>query len=266
MSTVNGGPRFDADVLAFITAAGITDTTQKKAINRLVLDLKDYGIWNKMKALYPFVGGTAASHKFNLKDPRDLNAAFRLVFNGGWTHSSNGALPNGTNGYADTFLIPNNILTQYNGHLSYYSRTLTAEDNKTEIGCSSNSVSELPIMQIYILKSNNIYSDMGDYTTTRIITSNTDTRGFFQNSRLTASNHKIYKNGNLLFSNLSTTLQNTWPSTKLPIAAYYNNAVYQRFSAKQTAFASIGDGLTDTEASNFYTAVQAYQTSLSRQV
>ena len=54
-----------------------------------------------MKALYPFVGGTATSHKFNLKDPRDLDAAFRLQFNGGWTHNSNGVTPNGTNGYAD---------------------------------------------------------------------------------------------------------------------------------------------------------------------
>ena len=32
-----------------------------------------------MKAIYPFVGGTATTHKFNLKDPADINAAFRLV-------------------------------------------------------------------------------------------------------------------------------------------------------------------------------------------
>jgi len=38
------------------------------------------------------------------------------------------------------------------------------------------------------------------------------------------------------------------------------------FSAKETAFSSIGDGLTDTQAANYYTAVQAFQTSLSRQV
>jgi hypothetical protein len=38
------------------------------------------------------------------------------------------------------------------------------------------------------------------------------------------------------------------------------------YYANQFAFASIGDGLTNTEAANFYTAVQAYQTTLSRQV
>jgi S-DNA-T family DNA segregation ATPase FtsK/SpoIIIE len=39
-----------------------------------------------------------------------------------------------------------------------------------------------------------------------------------------------------------------------------------QFSNYENAFASIGDGLTDTEASNFYTAVQAFQTTLGRQV
>ena len=93
-----------SDAQKFILAAGITDATQKSAINTLVDDLKTYGIWSKTKAIYPMVGGTATTHKYNLKDPRDLDAAFRLSFSGGWTHSSNGALPNGITAYSDTFL------------------------------------------------------------------------------------------------------------------------------------------------------------------
>jgi hypothetical protein len=38
------------------------------------------------------------------------------------------------------------------------------------------------------------------------------------------------------------------------------------YDNREQAFASIGDGLTDNEASNLYTAVQAYQTTLSRNV
>jgi hypothetical protein len=38
------------------------------------------------------------------------------------------------------------------------------------------------------------------------------------------------------------------------------------YSTKQCAFASIGDGLTDTEAANLYTAVQNFQVALSRNV
>ena len=61
----------DADVIAFIKATGITDGTEFSAINYLVLDLKNKGLWTKINTLYPFVGGTATTHKYNLKDPRD---------------------------------------------------------------------------------------------------------------------------------------------------------------------------------------------------
>ena len=85
----------DPDAQAFITAAAITDATQITAVNQLVLDVKGYGLWNKLIALYPCVGGTDFIHKFNLKNPVDTDLGFRIEFNGGWTHSSTGILPNG---------------------------------------------------------------------------------------------------------------------------------------------------------------------------
>ncbi|MGA1049840.1 MAG: hypothetical protein ACO3UU_17695, partial [Minisyncoccia bacterium] len=101
---------------AFFTAeagAGVTlSDTEKTAINTLVVNLKAANIWTKMKALYPFIGSTATSQKFNLINPADTNAAFRLSFQGGWTHSSTGALPNGTNAYAETYIIPSTNLSQ----------------------------------------------------------------------------------------------------------------------------------------------------------
>ena len=94
------GPRnppaqlYDPDAQAFFDAAGIVDTTQKLAVNQLVINLKLTGIWVKMFAIYPFVGGSSTTHKWNLKDPRDLDVAFRLTFFGGWIHSLTGAKPN----------------------------------------------------------------------------------------------------------------------------------------------------------------------------
>ena len=82
-----GGGGNDADAQAFITASGISGT-EATAINTLVTDLKSANIWAKMKAVYPIVGGTATSHKFNLLNPVDSNAANRLVFAGGVTHSN----------------------------------------------------------------------------------------------------------------------------------------------------------------------------------
>ncbi len=54
----------------FIQSAGITDETQMKAIGRLVVDLKAYSLWDKMKAVYPFIGqpGVSSSFQYNLKE------------------------------------------------------------------------------------------------------------------------------------------------------------------------------------------------------
>ena len=116
-------PTEDADASAFISAAAITDATQKLAIIELVSDLKAASLWSKMKAIYPFVGGAEASHKFNLKDPQDTDGAFRLVFSGTWTHNSNG-ITKGANGYADTKLVPSVDLSAVtNVSLGVYLRT-----------------------------------------------------------------------------------------------------------------------------------------------
>jgi hypothetical protein len=112
----------DASATTFITAAGLTDETQKSAINTLVKDLKRFNLWSKIKAFYPFVGGSATSHKFNLIDPRDTNDAYRLTFSGGWTHSSMGAQCNGTNTTANTNLSLRTVLgaTSYEHNLGFY--------------------------------------------------------------------------------------------------------------------------------------------------
>ena len=251
----------DADAQAFITAAAITDPTQQTAINNLVVGMKADGIWTKMKAIYPFVGGTASTHKWNLKDPRDLDAAFRLVFNGGWTHSSNGATPNGTNGYADTKLAPSSSLSTTSAHFTTYLRT-----NSTGATCDIGSYlsnarmilySRYPSSETYATISNSGYPIGVPFSTT-------DSTGFWQTIRENNTNTKIFQNtikkadGAVAFSTL--------PNVPFYIGAVNNTSVASLFSNRQTSFSTIGNGLTDTEAANLYTRVQAFQTSLSRQV
>ena len=256
-----GGAGTDADAQAFITAAGITDATQQSAINTLVTDLKGYGIWSKMKALYPFVGGTSSTHKWNLKDPRDLDAAFRLVFNGGWTHSSTGAKPNGTNGYGDTKLAPSVVQALNNTHISFYSRLNLADGD--DLSCYNGVISRISRLLIKD-SSSNIIADMND-TTQRITLANADARGFYVVNRTTSTSLKLHKNSSIIGTNTNANT-GTLPSFAYSIGALNNQNAYVNFSARECAFVSIGDGLTDAEAANFYTAVQAYQTTLSRNV
>jgi len=203
------------------------------------------------------VGGSASSHKFNLKDPRDLDAAYRLVFNGGWTHSSTGAKPNGTTGYADTKLGAN--LLQTNNHLSYYSRTATV-NVEVELGVYNN----LPSAIICQLRpaGNHINGQLGSIVN---FTTTSSALGFWIGSKRSDSDREGYLNG--VTQATSTASDNAvLPSVNMYLGARNAGGTPELFSTKQTAFSSIGDGLTDTEAANFYTAVQTYQTTLGRQV
>jgi len=257
-NTVTPTSSTDADAQAFITAAGITDPTQQSAINQLVVDLKGYSIWTKMKALYPFVGGTSTTHKWNLKDPRDLDAAFRLVFSGGWTHSSTGATPNGTNGYADTFIVPNTNLSLNSTHLSYYSRT-NVVGAQVDIGVTQGGGAA------YLLYSYNGSAYKGINRSESISgTTFTPTNGMLIGSRNSSTTEKYYHKGSLV--NTITVNSDIRSTSKMFVGAYSNANVASGYSSKQVAFASIGDGLTDTEAANFYTAVQTFQTTLGRSI
>jgi len=247
----------DFDANAFITSAAITDNTQKAATNTLTIDLKGYGIWTKMKALYPFVGGTASTHKFNLKDPRDLDAAFRLVFSGGWTHNSNGVTPNGTNGYADTRLNEDSVLNLNNEHISIYSRT-NSDGLFCDIGLNISGIQESTIFAKY----SNIFYPRIQNTNNGIANTGTS-QGLFVSNRTNSTQIRAFQNGVLkLISNNSISKA----SYNFTIGALNRNVGITFYSPRQYAFASIGDGLSDTEAANFYTAVQAFNTTLARQV
>src|SRR5262250_1518868 len=78
---------FDYNAQAYINAANITSDTEKIAINKFVRALKYYDIWDNIHALYIPTGGTEQAHKLNLKDPRDADDAFRLVYPNGAEHT-----------------------------------------------------------------------------------------------------------------------------------------------------------------------------------
>jgi hypothetical protein len=257
---------YSNEVNAFIFNGGITDATQISATNTLVNTLKTAGIWSKMKALYPFVGGTATAHKFNLVNPVDAASAYALTFNGGWTHSSTGALPNGSNSFADSWFNPRNNATLYNQHLSYYSRTQTATATNTDMGAFQNAAPNVYVNSLASLRSDGIsVANINANDTTRITYSETDASGLFVVSRTANNSLKYYKNAIIKGTNTTTTTLIN-PNFQITLGALNLDGGATQYSNKQCAFASIGDGLTDAEATTFYNAVQAFQTTLGRQV
>ena len=168
-----GGSTNTARTQAFLTATGITDQTIIDALNAMDTSLISAGLLPSgtgagvIKAFYPIVGGTAATHKFNFVDPRDLDAAFRLTFGGGITHNSSGMLFNGTNGYADTFWIPSVDGGGNNLGLCYYAGTYT--DNG---GISTGAGTATSDFKIYARLGGSFYWYVNNLTNTLVTNAN----------------------------------------------------------------------------------------------
>ena len=249
---------------AFAAATGIADTTILNALNTFDLGLISNGIDTKMKALYPFVGGTASTHKFNFMDARDLNAAFRLQFNGGWVHSSTGALPNGTNAYANTYLNPMaQSITDASAHLSYYARTSATTSDPAEIANYTNTSEAFVLQSKSSSGANRYFYGLGQAATRQVTTAPT---GLMMGSSVSSARRDLYFNGTSV-ANSTASFPVTLGNYPLYIGAgNIAGSSVTSYTNSQSALASIGNGLTDAEASTFYNLVQAFQTSLSRAV
>lgn len=257
-----GGGGGDADAQAFLTATGIVDATITAAINQLVDDLKAENIWTKMAALYPFVGGTADTHKYNLKDPRDLDAAFRITWAGTITHNANGITPDGLTGYGNTHLDGSNLLDR-DVHLSFYSKTDVATNGHD---ISASGTTNL-FLRARVATGNFNFRCTG--LGTQAIVANANSFGHYVGSRTSATSSTGYKNGVSLVTNVTNESEDTTilsQSFFIGAQGASGSPVAGTFTSRNYALASIGAGLTPQDADVYYTAVQSFQTALGRQV
>lgn len=268
---VQGGA-IDPDAQAFLDAAkpffsgtyftdiGLSEAVFDKAISDFYVKLKVDGIYNKLVAFYPIVGATAGAHKFNGKNPIDSNAAYRKTYFGGITHSIGGEQGNGMNGYAVTHLA-NNVLNRDNNSFGFYSRTNRAGANRA---FGVQGLYSAPFSLIYPkFTDGNTYatnnaSGVGTYG---ILPGSSD--GLIINNRINSTTNDLFKDAS----------KNTASSTSLAPNPfnYYTHATNNggtaiQFDNIQIAFEYYGEGLTDTEITNFRTAIVELQTTLSRNV
>jgi hypothetical protein len=250
----------DPDAQAFITAAAITNPTQQAAINTLVVDLKGYGVWTKASMIHPYVGGTSTSTSFNLKN----TSQFQISWVGGWTWDANGVKGNGLNSYGNTGF---NFSTQITS-VNIFSAALYTNQYITggiDFGADNNSNWYLAV------KTSVFGTNLGAFAAAGVGTySDTTGLGFYTAVKRTNptpgfSNNDIYKNGSLVVSaaNTSGTLYNG----NVYIGGLNRNGSLLLPTNIRYAFSAIFNAsLTATEAANLRTAVQAFQTTLGRQV
>ncbi len=211
------------------------------------------------------IGGTEFSHKFNLKDPRDLDAAYRLTFSGGMTHSSSGIVPNGINAYADTKLTPSIISSAYIGYYSS-SNTKSVGSDQIDMGSITPSSGQIFISSWTDGSALGVKGAVARYSASgMLLYSNTvtDLRGFFSMNRVSGT-IKFYQNTSLITSQF--TGSSVLPNINLYLCALNNNGNTQMFSNRTMSMSIISDSLTETDVTNLYNTVQQFQTDLGRQV
>jgi hypothetical protein len=255
----------DADAFAFIEAAGIVDPTQQSAINSLVLGLKSNSLWTKMQVIYPFIGGTAYTHKFNLKNPLPLNTAFQATFAGDLTHTSFGIGSGSFTGYADSNFLDTRDFTDISSslHVSVYGTT-TNNVRGRNLPFHNDRTSAFGSRGIHFQPNSDLDNRVQAYGGEMSLPAGT-TLGFSVVTRTTSLLSAFYHRKPSQTVNLSNS------STFARLFVEYNIRFLSSYygSSGQTiglGFASIGTGLSQTDAENLYTLVQTYQTALGRQV
>lgn len=212
------------------------------------------GMWQRTTAMYPMVGGNAWKHKWNWKDMRDLDAAFRLVFNGTVVHNNLGFSGGGNAlNYANTFLTPSTSLINENVHLSAY---------YTSVGTNSVSVGAISGLNILAI-------DAGGFA---YISNSTlfDKIGFTPNGNSIKYVIESYKDSffNILINGIAatkTTQESIGSSLpNVPIFIGVLNGSGQN-STRKHGFVSIGSGLTDQIAIPSSQVITYSQGILNRQ-
>lgn len=261
----------DPATKAFINALAldgvILTPTQTRALNRLVLNYKGKGnlnnsvnFWNVSTAIYVYISNSATAFKYNLKNPQNTNAAFRLTFSGGFTFNSNGITGNTLNCFANTFLKPSD-LAQNSHRVLAYVRTDTggAAFESNQGATNAGFTNGISFDTRKTTNSHAPYSNTGFSAVT-----NANRAGLIGINRTNSANFKVFRNGLSLYQ--VNTASQTPISINFYIGAQNNNGSFLNPTGQNLCFHVFGDSLSDANMLLEYQIIQQYQNDLGRAV
>jgi hypothetical protein len=246
-------PNFNKQACNFIDAAALSVESDRIILNELTKSLIITNLWDLAYLINPVIGGLANSHKYNLKDPRDDDTAYRLTFYGTINHTTTGMAGNGIDGYYLTNLNEDSIMTLNDMSVFVYLRTNLAMNTAADITTAAVAPGTTVISRN---ATNNFTARCQTSTTSSDGVS--DSLGLFGLSRLAAANYKKYKN--------TTEFNRVATSTGKSNSAFIGMRASSTYNNREQAFIWIGKGVTTAQQALLYNIVQTYQTQLGRQV
>jgi len=243
---------FDKDAVSFINIAGINTWLHQKTINDLVKDLKKTGVWGKLTAVYPFIGGNANAHSYNLKKPEK----YRFVWGDLAEHSTTGVVPHKQGHLFKLKMSEINSNAGNNLSISIY--LYDDGNSSSQTGDIVTMNSSTKHTAIYKYNNGNIRFDNGIYTNGNTITVPRKKMSGFFNGIALENKLYLYQNGELLGSKSHTPID----VQELELQYHYDSATIDNKS--QCRFLSIGNALTDDEIFLLNGVIQKYQAKLDR--
>jgi len=253
----------DQNVRNFALAAQINDTDIINSLDTFVSQLKSNNLWNKFYALYPLVGGTSDSCKWNLI----TTSSFTLNYTGSFNFTNTGISGSGTTSNINTTFTPSINSADWATNNSFGVYVNTNVTGGYDMGAESPFPASPAGADTYLISryTNNLAYF---FNSSSLTVASTDSTGFWFGciSGSSGTNMNLYKNGTSIASKASPT---TYTITK---ALYFtaNNPESgvnaNENSKRQYSLSFIARAFNNTEASTLNTIVQTFQTSLGRNV
>ena len=255
----------DADANAWIaqvnTDGGSLSATAEAAVTQLATDLKaTTGLWTNLRAIYPLVGNNNASCKYNLKDA-STSFTYTMNFQGGWTYNANGVTGNGSDTSGRTTLSPSILAGLGTGaglHI-YLTVNPTNQTGATSYDWGTDEQS--------VIAGFNNTTLYGKYGGGGYLTSGGQVPqgavGDFYSSQNDTSTTFIYKNGSSVASRseaVGSGVTDGWALGN----DNRGGGSFPEPGIKGYGFAAISNYLSSAQMTAFNTAVQTYNSSLSR--
>lgn len=222
---------------------------RKIVINDLIVSLKTAGVWSKLDALYLFAAADSQAALLNW-----VSTSYNATATNSPTFTTDrGFTGNGSNSYISSNFNPTTAsspnFVQNSAHMSGWSRTSTGLPTADDLGGATAGQMYLRIRSIV---------DVGNATVNsvgNVSVSSSDGTGHFVANRNSSTVIGIIRNGTSLGSTTAASLE---PFNQTLV--FLRNA--SNYSSRQFAAGSIGAGLSPTELTDFYNALQTYMTAV----
>jgi hypothetical protein len=253
----------DPDVKKYKNKSGVSDGVIIPLVNTYVTELKAAGLWSKFYAIYPFLGGTASTSSFNLKDVD----SYQISWAGGMTYGTLGVDFNGTTGFGDTNFDFSAIASTIEDiHFSFCTTDANGGLANIPMGVGSTAADDR-IRMAFDAGTNNYYADMWSNAAIagRVLVSGLGApAGHYLATRYNDSAAFIYLDGVQMALNSTTVNVSDVPSDTFYVGAANVAGVASGFTTKTFGLATIGKYMTGTDMTSFQTITDKFLTSLGR--